>query len=132
MARRLYRSRTNRWVAGAAGGLAAFLRVDATIVRLGFALAALWNGFGILLYIAMVLIVPEEPLEEPATEGPLPPPALDPESLNRNVGILLVLGGVYFLVRTVPVVSSYVRESVIAFLLIVAGLALLLLRRPAP
>lgn len=45
----------DRVVAGICGGLAATLGVDATLVRLGFALLALAGGAGILLYFALWL-----------------------------------------------------------------------------
>jgi signal transduction histidine kinase len=47
------RSDEDRVVAGVCGGLAATLGVDATLVRLGFALLALAGGAGILLYFAL-------------------------------------------------------------------------------
>ncbi len=67
--KRLYRSRTNRMIAGVCGGLAEFFMLDATLIRLFFVLGTLL-GFGSLLivYVAMWLIVPEEPA------GPLTPP----------------------------------------------------------
>ena len=40
-------------IAGVCGGLASALRVDATLVRLAFALLALAGGAGILLYLAL-------------------------------------------------------------------------------
>ncbi len=59
--RSLYRSRTNRMICGVCGGLADYLKVDATIVRLIWAFVALFAGTGILLYIVACLIIPEEP-----------------------------------------------------------------------
>ena len=60
--RKLYRSRSDRMVAGVAGGLAEYLNIDATIVRLLFVFFALAGGPGLLVYIVMLLVVPEEPL----------------------------------------------------------------------
>jgi signal transduction histidine kinase len=48
-------SREDRIVAGVCGGLAATLGVDATLVRLVFALLALAGGAGILLYLALIV-----------------------------------------------------------------------------
>jgi phage shock protein C len=59
--RKLYRSRTNRQVAGVCGGLAAYFNVDVTLIRVLFILLGLLGAAGILLYIAMWIIVPEEP-----------------------------------------------------------------------
>ena len=47
------RSEQDRVVAGVCGGIAAALGVDATLVRLVFALLALAGGAGILLYLAL-------------------------------------------------------------------------------
>jgi phage shock protein C len=59
--RKLYRSRTNRQVAGVCGGLAAYFNVDVTLIRVLFILLGLLGAAGILLYLAMWIIVPEEP-----------------------------------------------------------------------
>jgi signal transduction histidine kinase len=48
-------SRDDRVVAGVCGGLAATIGVDATLVRLVFALLALAGGAGILLYLALMV-----------------------------------------------------------------------------
>ena len=58
--KRLYRSRSNRVVAGVAGGLGEAFNVDPVIVRLVFVVLGLMNGFGVLLYLAMWLLVPNE------------------------------------------------------------------------
>ncbi len=61
--RKLYRSRTDRMIAGVCAGLADFFGIDPTIVRLVFAAGALL-GFGsfILIYLVIFIVVPEEPL----------------------------------------------------------------------
>jgi phage shock protein C len=59
--RRLYRSRTNRQVAGVCGGLAQFFNMDATLFRVLFVVLAVLGGSGIVLYVAMWIIVPQEP-----------------------------------------------------------------------
>lgn len=58
--KRLYRSRSNRVVAGVAGGLGEAFNIDTVIVRLVFVVLGLMNGFGVLLYLAMWLLVPNE------------------------------------------------------------------------
>lgn len=56
----LRRSRTTRLAGGVAGGLAAYLDVDVTLVRLAFVALALVGGAGVPLYAAAWLLVPEE------------------------------------------------------------------------
>ncbi|MGD2027498.1 MAG: PspC domain-containing protein [Anaerolineales bacterium] len=63
--RKLYRSRTDRMIGGVAGGLADYLNVDATVVRLLFVFFALAGGPGLLVYLVMLLVVPEEPMGAP-------------------------------------------------------------------
>ena len=58
--RRLFRSSTNRWMAGVAGGLADYFRVDATLVRLIFVLLTICGGIGIPMYLLAWVIVPRE------------------------------------------------------------------------
>jgi phage shock protein C len=59
--RKLYRSRSNRQVAGVCGGLAQYFNLDATLIRILFVVLALLGGSGLLLYVAMWIIVPNEP-----------------------------------------------------------------------
>jgi phage shock protein C len=58
--RRILRSRSERMIAGVCGGLAAYFNIDPLIVRLGFALLAMMNGVGIMLYLLLWLLLPNE------------------------------------------------------------------------
>ena len=59
---RLYRSRSDRMLAGVAGGLANYFDVDPTIVRLAWALALLATGpLAVVVYAVCALIMPREP-----------------------------------------------------------------------
>jgi phage shock protein C len=58
--KRLYRLRDGRVVAGVCAGLAAYLGVDPTLVRLAFALLTLFGGAGVLLYLCAWIVMPEE------------------------------------------------------------------------
>jgi len=59
--RKLYRSRTNRQVAGVCGGLAQYFHTDATLIRVLFVVLALLGGPGLVIYLLMWILVPEEP-----------------------------------------------------------------------
>ena len=59
--RKLYRSKTNRKLAGVCGGMAQYFNVDATLIRVLFVLLAVLGGSGLVLYVAMWIIVPKEP-----------------------------------------------------------------------
>lgn len=62
-ARRLYRSRSSRMLAGVCGGIAEYFHIDPTLVRLGWVALSLLTfhfGAGLLLYIVWWIVVPEE------------------------------------------------------------------------
>ncbi|WP_026768275.1 PspC domain-containing protein [Asinibacterium sp. OR53] len=60
---RLYRDESDKMLGGVCSGLANYLRVDPTIVRLVFALITFGAGTGILLYILLWIILPSKRLE---------------------------------------------------------------------
>jgi phage shock protein C len=97
MNRRLYRSRHDSVLGGVAGGVAEYLDVDPSIVRIIWAiLAIVTGGLFLLLYIVMWIVVPESPYAGPmpgagvagmpasppppvAGEGDTPPPVAPAE-----------------------------------------------------
>ena len=62
--KKLYRSTTDRMIGGVCGGLSDYLNIDSTVIRLIFVLLTVFGvGSSVLIYIVMLLIVPEEPVE---------------------------------------------------------------------
>ena len=59
--KKLYRSRSDQMIAGVCAGLAEYLHIDVSIVRILWALAVLGAGVGVLLYIVCAIVVPEKP-----------------------------------------------------------------------
>ena len=60
--KKLYRSKTDRKIAGICGGLGEYFNVDPTLVRVGFVLLALPGGLpGFLPSLVLWLFIPEEP-----------------------------------------------------------------------
>lgn len=57
---RLHRCRQNGLVAGVAAGVADYLDLDPTVVRLGFVGLALFGGLAVPLYLAGWLLIPDE------------------------------------------------------------------------
>lgn len=65
--KRLRRSRSDRKVAGVLGGIARYFNVDATAVRVGFIILAVFTvGCAVLAYPLMWLVMPDEPAATPA------------------------------------------------------------------
>lgn len=61
--KRLYRSTTNKKLAGVCGGLAAYLDADPTVIRLCWMLLTVFSGIvpGLIAYIIAAAIMPQEP-----------------------------------------------------------------------
>jgi len=64
--KRLFRSRTDVMLGGVCGGLAKYLDVDPTIIRLVFILLFFIGGGGFWIYLVLWLITPVEPHSIPA------------------------------------------------------------------
>ena len=64
----LTRSR-NGMIAGVASGIARSLNVDPTIIRIAFALLAVFGGGGVLIYVILWLVIPREDGGTIAEEG---------------------------------------------------------------
>jgi len=62
---RLTRSETDHKIGGVCGGIAAYFGIDATLVRVGFVIAAVM-GWGILAYIILWIALPNGPPSTPA------------------------------------------------------------------
>jgi phage shock protein C len=73
---RLERSATNRVIAGVCGGIAEYLAIDATLVRVVFVGLTIFGGIGLLLYIVLLVLMPLPGQPAPFTSAP-PPPATD-------------------------------------------------------
>jgi phage shock protein C len=67
--RKLYRSQTDRKVAGVCGGLADYFNVDVTLIRVLFVVLAVCGGAGLVLYLAMWILVPDASKVPPPTGG---------------------------------------------------------------
>ena len=57
---RIHKSSRDKKISGVCGGIAEWLGVDPTIVRLAWAVLALGWGTGVLLYFVCALVLPEE------------------------------------------------------------------------
>lgn len=92
----LVRSRTDRKLAGVAGGLAAYLGVDPLWIRIAFVLISIPGGLGVLLYLLGWVLIPEEGEQAAIGDGLL-------EHLRRAPTwvaiVLFVLAGIVFFDR---------------------------------
>lgn len=61
MEKKLYRSTTDRKIAGVCAGVAEYIGMDPTMVRLLWAIVSLFAGAGILAYIIAAFVIPNRP-----------------------------------------------------------------------
>jgi phage shock protein C len=66
---RLERSNTNRVIGGVCGGIAEYLAVDPTLVRVAFVVMAFLGGVGILAYIVLLILMPQPGQPAPFTKA---------------------------------------------------------------
>jgi|Deesub1362A_J573_1020465.scaffolds.fasta_scaffold36301_2 phage shock protein PspC (stress-responsive transcriptional regulator) len=143
---KIYRSRDDKVVFGVCGGLAKYFAVDSTILRLIFVVATLYQGLGILLYIILAVIMPEEKVPEKPerpersesgevevddvegdVEGVVDRSGeMAPKEERRRVFALgLIVIGSYFLLK--DFISIYISSSqILGIILLLLGAALLL------
>ena len=62
MEKKLYKSNTDKKICGVCGGIAEYLNIDPTVVRLVWAVSAILAGCGLLAYIIAAIIMPDKPV----------------------------------------------------------------------
>jgi len=69
MAKKLYKSAHDRKVSGVCGGLAEYTGVDATLIRLIWAVATVFTAFsGVLIYIVAAVVMSDPPRHDEPIE----------------------------------------------------------------
>ena len=90
--KRLYKSHYDRMIGGVAGGIAEYLKVDTTIIRIMFVLMCFFGGTGLIIYIAGLLIMPESEKVIKSEKS---------AKIKRNNtgfwGVLLIIAGLLFI-----------------------------------
>jgi phage shock protein PspC (stress-responsive transcriptional regulator) len=115
--RRLFRSREDRIIGGVAGGLGRHFNVDPILFRIVAVVLTFVGGAGVLLYVAMLLLVPTEPAPG-ATAAPQPAiPAGEPRNRGLVVAgvlILLLIGWPLILGGGIALAAIFVPLAMLA------------------
>ena len=59
--KKLYKSSTDKKLAGVCGGIAEYFNIDSTLVRLAWVVFSLLGGSGLLAYIIASIVIPVDP-----------------------------------------------------------------------
>jgi len=108
--RRLYKSRKHKVIDGVCGGIAEYLDLDPVLIRVLAVLFFFTGGAAFIAYIIGMIIIPHAPPDEaPASDAASAEGGT--ESRGRDgapiFGALLILFGVYFLLRNIPYFQQY-------------------------
>lgn len=118
MAKRLYRSYTDKMIGGVCGGLGEYFDIDPVIIRILFIVAVIFGGGGILAYIILWIVIPQKPYTVPKfdnesdakidsetepevkSENTFREFVVQKRNINKNTlgGIILILLGLLFLI----------------------------------
>ncbi|MEK7848265.1 MAG: PspC domain-containing protein [Chloroflexota bacterium] len=131
MAKKLYRSATNRMIWGVCGGLGQYFDINPMLVRIVFVILAFASGAGVLLYILLAILLPPGDVPVPVSPEGIPPGELDRASgeLTRGAmaaGIILVAIGVVFLLSNLGLFWWFRWGSLWPVILIAIGVAILM------
>lgn len=142
--KRLYRSKKDRMIAGVCGGLAEYFEVDPVLVRVLFALAGFMGGIGVILYILLAVVTPEEGTTAQSMRdsvsgengsGPAvieePPLQLPTEVKDKRwlFGVAVVLLGVIMLVNNLAPVNWIGQQFFWPVVVIVFGIYIFVMYR---
>lgn len=122
MAKKLFRSTTDKMIGGVCGGLAQYFEIDSTVVRILSAIIIFFTwGVGLAAYIVAWIIVPEDAGYGEGSSG------VDPEQRRKLIGgILIGVGVVVFLGR---MFAWFDFKIVMAVVLVAAGVYILVQKR---
>ena len=83
--KRLYKSRNNQVLDGVCGGIAEYLNIDPTLVRLAWIAFSFFAGSGLIAYIVAACIIPRAPkFEDPIPHEPMRHDAPPNDWSNHN------------------------------------------------
>lgn len=94
---RLHKSTKDKIISGVCGGLGEHFRVDSSIIRIIWAIAAFAYGTGILLYIIAAIILPSDDYER--VEDDSRSENLLNADNSKLIGTIFIISGLLFLLR---------------------------------
>ena len=146
--KRLYRSQTDRVLFGVCGGLGKYFGIDPVIFRILFVIFLFIDGVGLIAYLIMILIIPNErgvgkddkekgevdefaeKIEKSAEElaNKVETGEFIPSGKSANyLGIFIIFIGLLFLAReTFPLQWLFHSDVILPFAIILLGLYIVL------
>lgn len=66
--KKLYLDTANKKIAGVCAGLAEYLEMDVTVIRIIFLITLLWGGLGFWSYVIVWALAPAKPIDPPVEQ----------------------------------------------------------------
>ncbi|HOP24980.1 MAG TPA: PspC domain-containing protein [Defluviitoga sp.] len=126
--KKLYRSRKNRVLAGVCGGIGEYFEIDPVIVRLIWIVLTMIWGFGLILYIIAIFLIPVEPKEEKIRDVQDASTTINESKKefrsleDRDRNIIVTLIALFFIVLGIIAIIGIVVPSSFVFRKIVKGI----------
>jgi len=119
--KRLYRSRTNKVIAGVCGGLGEYSGIDPVFIRLIAVFFIIFGGFPILFYLIAVIVIPKAPLhqegEEETSYYDPKPKEPSPEEKQREKARMAehvkILGILYIALHILGIIAAVIIFAVL-------------------
>jgi len=141
--KQLYRSETDRYVAGVAGGFAEYFGIDSLVIRLLFVILAVGGGSGVIVYALCWLLIPtksqlkngkpswdEEHIREQAHSMAQEVEHIWNQDKDRRwLGYAIVLVGILFLLANFSIVAFGIIGKLWPLILIIIGWNVLVRKR---
>ncbi len=144
MEKKLYRNEHGKMIGGVCAGIADYLAIDPTIVRLIFLVLFFGHGAGFLIYIILLVVLPKrhamfnDPNFKPGVDYRVPPtqpfgepfayPPIPPKKAS-NVGVIfgaiLIVMGTIFLIDEFDIIPDWDFDRLWPLIIVAAGAALL-------
>ena len=131
LSKKLYRSRTDKKLAGVCGGLAEYLEVDSTIVRVVTLVLIFATNFVVLwIYVALAILLPEKDSQSETAQSKVREAELVDENESKStsksnltlwLGLGLILAGVLLIARFFLPNWIHYYKLALAIALIVGG-----------
>jgi phage shock protein C len=118
--RKLYRSRENKILAGVCGGLGEYFQIDPVIIRLLWIVLSLVWGFGVILYIIAIFIIPPEPQQNHYSDSFEETPENEHHHVSHNLEdedrkVVIGLFALLFIVIGLIILVSIITPSTFFF-----------------
>ncbi|WP_462264744.1 PspC domain-containing protein [Mucilaginibacter sp.] len=135
MSKRLYKDEQHKQIGGVCAGLAEYLNLDVSVIRVAFLLFFVLKGTGLLVYVILWIVLPKNPYAATFTPGVdymhtpndgEPGYAANygrkPSAGRYIAGMALILTGLLFLLNQLNLIPDFDFDYFWPVLLIAAGM----------